>query len=95
MSSLVTLIVQLVGGALGGNGAGALLKKLSLGTIGNSIVGILGGGLGGQLLNLLGVAVPGGTGADIGGIIGNVVTGGVGGGALMAIIGAVKKAISK
>lgn len=41
------LIIQLVLGAIGGNLGGALLKNLSLGTIGNSIAGIVGGGLGG------------------------------------------------
>ena len=46
----VALLVQLVSGAVGGNVAGSLLKKLSLGTVGNSIVGILGGGLGAVLL---------------------------------------------
>lgn len=75
----MTLIIQLVCGALGGNLAGGLMKKLSLGTVLNSILGILGGGLGGQLLNLLGVGFAGGGGEDIGSIIGNIVTGGVGG----------------
>ena len=42
---MLHLIIQLVSGALGGNGPGALMKKLSLATIGNSIVGILGGGV--------------------------------------------------
>lgn len=94
MGHIVPLIIQLVSGALGGNAAGSLLKKLSLGTVLNSVVGILGGGLGGQLLKLLGVASTGG-GTDFGGIIGSIAAGGVGGGALMGIIGAIKKAISK
>ena len=94
MGNLVPLIIQLVSGALGGNAAGALLKKLSLGTALNSLLGILGGGLGGQLLKLLGLATAGG-GTDIGGIIGSIAAGGVGGGALMGIVGAIKKAISK
>ena len=45
------LIIQLVSGAIGGNVAGGLLKNQSLGTLGNSIAGIVGGGLGGQLLS--------------------------------------------
>jgi hypothetical protein len=32
------------------------MKNLSLGTVGNSLAGILGGGIGGQLLGLLGLA---------------------------------------
>ena len=49
------LLVQLVSGAAGGNIAGALLKQFSLGPVGNSVVGVLGGGLGGQLLGMLGL----------------------------------------
>jgi uncharacterized membrane protein YeaQ/YmgE (transglycosylase-associated protein family) len=93
---MVNLLIQLVSGAVGGNGAGALMKKLSLGTIGNSIVGILGGGLGGQLLGLLGLApAAAGGNLDLNNIIASVLSGGVGGGVLLAIIGAIKKAIGK
>ena len=42
MESLLPLIIQLVSGAVGGNVAGSLMKKFSLGTLGNSLVGILG-----------------------------------------------------
>jgi hypothetical protein len=93
MGNPVPLIIQLVSGAVGGNLAGSLLKKFSLGTVLNSIVGILGGGPGGQLLNALGIAGTGG-GMDIGGIVGSIAAGGVGGGVLMGIIGAIKKAVS-
>lgn len=87
------LIIQLASGAVGGNLAGALLKKQSLGTLWNSIAGIAGGGLGGQLLGLLGIATSGGM--DISGILSNVAGGGVGGGALMAIIGLIRSATKK
>ena len=59
----------------------------------NSIAGILGGGLGGQVLGLLGLAAGGGT--DLTGILGSVASGGVGGGLLMALLGVVRKAMSK
>lgn len=95
MGNLLPLIIQLVCGALGGNAAGSLMKKFSLGTLGNSIVGILGGGLGGQLLNMLGVFSSSGGGVGVGNVIGNVVSGGVGGGILMAIVGAIKQAMTK
>lgn len=91
---MLNIIIQLICGALGGNGAGALMKKLSLGTLGNSIVGILGGGLGGQLMGLLKIA-PAAGGGDLSGIISSVLSGGVGGGVLLAIIGAIKKALGK
>ncbi len=94
MESLIPLLVQLVSGAAGGNAAGALMKNLSLGTLGNSLVGILGGGIGGQLLGMLGLATGAGE-MDVAGILGSVASGGVGGGALMAVIGVVKKAMAK
>lgn len=94
MESLLPLIIQLVSGAAGGNVAGSLMKNLSLGTLGNSIAGILGGGIGGQLLGMLGMATGGGE-MDLGGIIGSIAGGGVGGGAVMAIIGMIKKAMAK
>ncbi len=94
MGSLLPLIIELISGAAGGNLAGKLMKNFSLGTLGNSLVGIIGGGLGGQLLGLLGIATETG-GVDIGSIIGSIAGGGVGGGVLMAIIGFIKKALSK
>lgn len=81
------LIISLLSGAVGGNIAGALLKKYSMGTLWNSVVGILGGGLGAQLLGMLNI--------DISGIIGNIVGSGVGGGVLMVIIGLIKGAMKK
>lgn len=95
MGSLLSIIIQLLSGAVGGNAAGALMKKFSLGTLGNSIVGILGGGLGGQLLKVLGVAASSTGGADAGSIIGSILGGGVGGGVLMVIVGAIKGAMAK
>lgn len=94
MESMLPLIINLISGAVGGNIAGGLMKNLSLGTTGNSIVGILGGGAGGALLSTLGIDVGGG-GMDIAGILGNVASGGVGGGVLMAIIGVLKNAFAK
>ena len=92
--AFLPLIIQLISGAVGGNVAGSLMKNSSLGTLGNSIAGIAGGGIGGQLLGLLGIAT--GSGAmHIGSILGSVASGGVGGGVLMAIIGVIKKAMAK
>jgi uncharacterized membrane protein YeaQ/YmgE (transglycosylase-associated protein family) len=50
---MLPLIIQLISGAVGGNVAGALMKNFNLGPIGNSIAGLIGGGLGGQLLSML------------------------------------------
>lgn len=88
---LLPLIISLVSGAAGGNIVGALAKNLNLGTVGNSLAGILGGGLGSQILGALGAggtaAAAQSTGLDIGSILGSVAGGGVGGGALMSVIG--------
>jgi uncharacterized membrane protein YeaQ/YmgE (transglycosylase-associated protein family) len=48
-------IISLISGIIGGNIAGGAMKEQSLGTLGNSIAGLVGGGLGGQLLSALGV----------------------------------------
>lgn len=91
---MIELIVQILSGAVGGNVAGKVLKNFSLGTLGNSLVGILGGGLGGQLLGMIGIGTGGGD-MDIAGILGSVAGGGVGGSVLMVIVGLIKKAIAK
>lgn len=97
MEGLLPIIIQLVSGAVGGNVAGAVLKNFNLGTLWNSILGIVGGGLGGTLLNsVLGAgAVSTGAGLDIATILGNVASGGVGGGVLLAVVGIIRKVIAK
>ncbi|WP_323787588.1 hypothetical protein [Psychroserpens sp.] len=99
MEEYLPLIIQLVSGAVGGNLAGSLMKKFSLGTLGNSIVGILGGGLGGQLLGMIGLsgaeAAAASSGMDLTSILGSVAGGGVGGGVVMAIVGMIKNAMKK
>ncbi|MDO6674492.1 hypothetical protein C7448_101275 [Tenacibaculum gallaicum] len=80
-------LISLLSGAVGGNLAGAVLKKYSLGTLWNSVVGILGGGLGAQLLGMLNI--------DISGIIGNIAGSGVGGAVLLVIVGLIKSAMAK
>jgi hypothetical protein len=93
---VITLLIQLVSGALGGNIAGGLLKNLSLGTLGNTIAGIVGGGLGGQILGTaLNLPTVGGGPLDLPAILTQVASGGVGGGVLMAIIGILRGVIAK
>jgi hypothetical protein len=94
METWLPIIIQLISGVAGGNAAGAAMKNQSLGTIGNSIAGLIGGGLGGQLLALLGVFAGGG-GMDTAAVAGDVASGGAGGAALMAIVGIIKNALSK
>jgi hypothetical protein len=86
--NLTTLIVQLIGGALGGYAAGNVSKEMNLGTIGNAIAGALGGGVGGQIfLTLLGLS---GTVQ----IVSALVTGGLSGGLATLLIGFLKSRIS-
>ena len=94
---IVTLLVQLISGALGGNVAGSLLKNLSLGTVGNSLAGIVGGGLGGQILgSMLHLPTASVAGAiDPMALITQVASGGVGGGVLMAIVGLIRNMMNK
>lgn len=93
---LISLLISLVSGAVGGNIAGAAMADKNLGPLGNSIAGILGGGVGGALLQAAGVlAQSGGGGIDIGSILGNVASGGVGGAVLLIIVSLLKSAMAK
>lgn len=87
-----SLLIQLVSGALGGNAAGAYTKDTGLGTLGNTIAGALGGGVGGQILtSLLGLGGTAATsGLDIGSIVSAFATGGVSGGLTALLIGYLK-----
>jgi uncharacterized membrane protein YeaQ/YmgE (transglycosylase-associated protein family) len=90
----LNLIISLISGAVGGNIAGSALKDQSLGTVGNSIAGILGVGVGGMLLQALGASVGGG-GLDGGALIGSIASGGVGGSIVMVIVGLIKSATAR
>ncbi len=93
----INLIIQLVGGAAGGNIAGSLLKNMSLGTAGNSIAGLVGGLLGGNVLSsALGLGKAAATsGLDIGAIISQIAGSGVGGGVMMILVGLLRQIFAK
>lgn len=94
---IINLIVQLIGGAAGGNGLGKVLQQFNLGTLGNTIAGAIGGLAGGSWLGPLiasGAGAAASSGLDIGALAGNLVGGGVGGAVLTLIVGAVRKAMS-
>jgi len=96
--TLISLIIQLISGAVGGNVAGAALKDYNLGTLGNSIAGVVGGGIGGQVLQALVPALAQSAAAgslDIGSIIGQVAGGGIGGAILLVIVGVIKNMMAK
>ena len=92
---MLDIIIGLISGAVGGNVAGAAMKENSLGTIGNSLAGIVGGGAGAGILQALGIGVAGGGGTDLQSIISSVACGGVGGAVVMAVVGLIKNAMAK
>ena len=84
------LIIQAIGGAIGGNAIGATLKNMDLGPLGNTIAGALGGAGGGSILSALIPALSGAAGGfDIGAMAGHLVGGGVTGAIVTAIVGAI------
>ena len=96
--SLINVIIQLVSGAIGGNAVAAGAKKYTLGTLGNTIAGAIGGLGGGQLLQaLLGAGATAGTaagGLDIGALIAQVAGGGVGGAILTFVAGLIRQSMT-
>ena len=105
MEVIVPILVQLVGGGVGGNVIGQLAKSLNLGTAGNTIVGAIGGiagtwlagmvpGLDGLVGAAAGAAGTAG-GLDLGALVGQGATGLVSGGILTAIAGFIKSSMAK
>jgi uncharacterized membrane protein YeaQ/YmgE (transglycosylase-associated protein family) len=91
--ALIGWIIKLVSGAIGGNVAGTAMKDKSLGVLGNSVAGILGGGVGGFIMQLLGVAQAGGL--DMGAVLSSVASGGIGGAVMLVIASLVKGMMAK
>jgi len=100
----LSLIIQIIAGIIGGNAAGAAVKQNSLGPIGNTIAGLLGGIGGGQLLGMIVPALSGAMtsgaeatsgGMDITAIIGQLAGGGIGGGILTIIVGLIRQKMTR
>lgn len=93
---IIGLITNLIGGAVGGNATGAGLKDLSLGVLGNTIAGVVGGALGVyiiqgvNLLNQLGLAE-----TTLGTVLGQAGTGLISGSILTAVVGLIRNMMSK
>jgi uncharacterized membrane protein YeaQ/YmgE (transglycosylase-associated protein family) len=83
------ILMNLVAGALGGNAAGKASPSFDLGTLGNTIAGLVGGGVLGQVITLLLPSLMSGK-LDAATIITQLVGGGAGGALLTAIVGAIK-----
>jgi uncharacterized membrane protein YeaQ/YmgE (transglycosylase-associated protein family) len=96
---ITSLLTTVVTGAIGGNAAGAVKKDMSLGTVGNTLAGVVGGGVVSQLLPML-------TGGSvditsmIGGLAGNALAGnlagsGIGGAIAMMAVSYIKNMMNK
>jgi len=90
----VNLLISLASGALGGNVSGAVTKpEDNLGMLGNSLVGLLGGGVGHAVLQALGLFTAGDL--SITSIVSNIATSGISGAILPLIVSFAKKALTK
>ena len=85
MSPTMELILSLIGGAIGGYMAGAMLKN-NLGSAGNTIVGLVGGGVSEKILTATGVLS--------GSVVEQIVGSAIGGAVLVLIVRELKKAIT-
>ena len=87
------VLINLIAGALGGVATGKSSPTFDLGTIGNIIAGLVGGGVLGQVVTLalpsVVAAVQSGN-LSVSGVVSQLIAGGAGGAILTAIIGAVK-----
>ena len=87
------ILINLVTGALGGVATGKSSSTFDLGTVGNIISGLVGGGVLGQIATLalpsVVAAVQSGN-LSVSGVISQVIAGGAGGAILTAIVGAIK-----
>src|SRR5215470_12922622 len=96
-SNMEQILINLIAGALGGVGAGKASPNFDLGTIGNIVSGLVGGGVLGQIVTL---ALPSVVAAvatghlSVGGIVSLVIAGGAGGAILTAIVGAIKNKVA-
>lgn len=87
MEILISLLVQIISGAVGGNLAG--MTKQSLGTGLNTFLGGVGGLVLGQIVSAL-TGTSGGEAMDVATVGSNIVGGGVGGLVLMWVVGFIK-----
>jgi uncharacterized membrane protein YeaQ/YmgE (transglycosylase-associated protein family) len=98
MGEYLPLIIQLISGVIGGNIAGKIFTNFSMGALGNSAAGILGGGLGGSLLMMMDFTEEGmeaETVLNLETVLGSIAAGGVGGIVVMALIGGLRRAFLK
>jgi hypothetical protein len=87
------ILINLISGAVGGIGAGKSSPTFDLGTVGNIISGLVGGGVLGQIVPLLLPSVMAAAQSgnlSVAGVVSQVIAGGAGGAILTALVGAIK-----
>jgi hypothetical protein len=87
----ISLLIQMLSGAAGGHVVASQIKSTNLGAAGNTLAGLIGGGIGSQILsNLFGLGAPalgGADGIDIANLVSMIALGGAGGGLMTALMG--------
>lgn len=90
---MAQIFITLLAGALGGNAAGKASSTFDIGLLGNTLAGLVGGGVLSQIViavsPAVSAAVSGGA-LDAGTILAHAIGGGAAGALLTAIIGAIK-----
>jgi hypothetical protein len=96
MDQLVPLIIQLIGGAVGGNAAGAMLKNANLTALVRTILGVVGGVGGTQLAGAMGLlqSILGEAAGTGGMVAGNAGASAIGGAVLTLVVGLIKQAMA-
>ena len=92
METLISLVVQIISGAVGGNLAG--MSKQSLGTGLNTLIGGVGGLVLGQIVSVL-TGTSSGEALDVAAVGSNIVGGGIGGLVLTWVVGFIKQKLAK
>ena len=96
MEAYLPLIIQLISGAAGGHIAGKIWKGFSMGNLGNTLAGLIGGAAGGWLFDMVGLAPGDGMPSAAGNglvpetLLGSLAAGLVGGGITTALIGGLR-----
>ena len=92
---IVSTLISLISGGIGGNILGSAWKDKSLGAIGNSIAGVIGGAAGAYIMQAVGILNTLGLGSmSVNSLLGNVGSSAVGGAILTAIVGLIKSSMS-
>lgn len=93
----ISLLLPLLSGAAGGNIIGGIFKNFNLGSAGNTLAGLIGGGVGSQILSYLLGAGSTAVGADpeAGALLTQILGGGAGGGAATILVAMLQRMLHR